>query len=107
MEFDFTFPPFFLIKKTLSIHTLGRKPALMDSFVQSLVLAPLFVWFELLFPLGYKPKLRKKVSYSQRKTFLLFIYLNVSLYFLQKVETEIHRRIGLWKASQKRAQKTE
>jgi uncharacterized membrane protein YGL010W len=26
----------------------GRKPALMDSFVQSLVTAPLFVWFEVL-----------------------------------------------------------
>ena len=34
-----------------------RKPALMDSFVQSLLLAPLFVWFELLFLLGYRKDL--------------------------------------------------
>lgn len=36
----------------------GRKPALLDSLVQAFALAPLFVWFELLFPLGYRPKLR-------------------------------------------------
>jgi 2-hydroxy fatty acid dioxygenase len=30
----------------------GRKPALLDSFVQSLVVAPLFVFLELLFALG-------------------------------------------------------
>lgn len=40
----------------------GRKPALLDSFFQSLVLAPLFVWFELLFHLGYRPALRKEVA---------------------------------------------
>eukprot|EP00891_Asterochloris_glomerata_P003132 jgi/Astpho2/3132/Aster-03416 len=31
-----------------------RKPALLDSFFQSLVLAPLFVWLEFLFALGYR-----------------------------------------------------
>lgn len=35
----------------------GRKPALLDSLVQALTLAPLFVWFELLFLLGYRPQL--------------------------------------------------
>jgi uncharacterized membrane protein YGL010W len=39
-----------------------RKPALMDSFFQSLVLAPLFVWFELLFLLGYRPRLHAEVQ---------------------------------------------
>ena len=44
-----------------------RKPSLMDSFVQSLVLAPLFVWFELLFALGYRPELRAEVSASAQR----------------------------------------
>ena len=39
-----------------------RKPSLMDSFFQSLVLAPLFVWFELLFLLGYKSQLRQDLT---------------------------------------------
>lgn len=39
-----------------------RKPALMDSLFQSLLLAPLFVWFELLFLLGYKRRLYTDVS---------------------------------------------
>jgi len=39
-----------------------RKPALLDSFVQSFALAPLFVWMEVLFLLGYKPELEKEVD---------------------------------------------
>lgn len=39
-----------------------RKPALLDSFFQSLVLAPLFVWFELLFFMGYRKRLHADVS---------------------------------------------
>lgn len=39
-----------------------RKPALMDSLIQSLLLAPLFVWFELLFLLGYRKRLRMEVQ---------------------------------------------
>lgn len=39
-----------------------RRPALMDSFFQSLVLAPLFVWFELLFLLGYRKNLNREVK---------------------------------------------
>lgn len=48
-------------------HTVAekRRPALLDSFFQSLVLAPLFVWFELLFLLGYRKDLRDEV---QRKS---------------------------------------
>eukprot|EP01025_Chloroclados_australasicus_P052103 TRINITY_DN6063_c1_g1_i1.p1 TRINITY_DN6063_c1_g1~~TRINITY_DN6063_c1_g1_i1.p1 ORF type:complete len:200 (-),score=4.20 TRINITY_DN6063_c1_g1_i1:507-1073(-) len=39
-----------------------RRPALLDSFFQSVVLAPLFVWMELLFLFGYKPQLHKELS---------------------------------------------
>ena len=34
-----------------------RRPALMDSLFQSLVLAPFFVWLEILFACGYRPSL--------------------------------------------------
>ena len=43
----------------------GRKPALLDSFFQSLVLAPLFVWFELLFLLGYRRGLYHEIQASE------------------------------------------
>lgn len=39
-----------------------RKPALLDSLFQSLLLAPLFVWFELLFFLGYRRELYNDIS---------------------------------------------
>mmetsp|Transcript_630 Transcript_630/g.4249 ORF Transcript_630/g.4249 Transcript_630/m.4249 type:complete len:197 (+) Transcript_630:6586-7176(+) len=44
-----------------------RKPALLDSLVQSFALAPLFVWMEVLFLLGYKPKLEREVEQIVRK----------------------------------------
>ncbi|KAF8318242.1 DUF962-domain-containing protein [Clavulina sp. PMI_390] len=40
----------------------GRQPALFDSLVQALVLAPFFVHLEMLFPLGFKPALHKDVN---------------------------------------------
>ncbi|KAF6265193.1 hypothetical protein COO60DRAFT_1034201 [Scenedesmus sp. NREL 46B-D3] len=40
----------------------GRKPAVLDSLVQAITLAPLFVWFELLFLLGYRPELYKQLQ---------------------------------------------
>lgn len=40
----------------------GRRPALVDSFFQSIVLAGLFAWFELLFFVGYRPKLKKEID---------------------------------------------
>lgn len=60
----------------LAVHVLGwylqihpghaimekRKPALMDSLAQAFGLAPLFVWFELLFLLGYRPALKKDLD---------------------------------------------
>ena len=39
-----------------------RRPALLDSLAQSLVLAPLFVWMEVLFACGYRPGLRSDVD---------------------------------------------
>jgi len=40
----------------------GRRPALFDSLFQSLVLAPLFVWYHVLFPLGYRKDFNKKLQ---------------------------------------------
>ncbi|KAF1996418.1 DUF962-domain-containing protein [Amniculicola lignicola CBS 123094] len=40
----------------------GRKPALLDNLVQALFLAPLFVWYEFLFKLGFYKKLQKEVE---------------------------------------------
>ncbi|KAK9807327.1 hypothetical protein WJX73_002373 [Symbiochloris irregularis] len=38
-----------------------RKPALLDSLFQSLILASLFAWMEGLFRLGYRPKLQEQL----------------------------------------------
>ena len=40
----------------------GRAPALFTSLYQSLVLAGLFVWLEILFSLGYRPELQARLS---------------------------------------------
>ncbi|KAF2021393.1 DUF962-domain-containing protein [Aaosphaeria arxii CBS 175.79] len=40
----------------------GRKPALLDNLVQALLLAPLFVWYEILFKLGFYKGLKKEVE---------------------------------------------
>lgn len=37
-----------------------RSPALLDNFMQAFLLAPLFVFMELLFVLGYRPALQKR-----------------------------------------------
>ena len=42
----------------------GRAPALMDNLVQALFLAPLFVWLEILFSLGYRPELKRRLDKS-------------------------------------------
>ncbi|CAH02808.1 2-hydroxy-palmitic acid dioxygenase MPO1 [Kluyveromyces lactis] len=39
-----------------------RKPALLDNLVQSLVLAPYFILYELLFILGFMPELKKNLQ---------------------------------------------
>lgn len=40
----------------------GRAPALLDNLFQALFLAPLFVWLEILFALGYRPELKSRVE---------------------------------------------
>lgn len=40
----------------------GRAPALLDNLVQAIFLAPFFVWFEILFSLGYRPELKRRVD---------------------------------------------
>ncbi|ORY88768.1 DUF962 domain protein [Leucosporidium creatinivorum] len=40
----------------------GRAPALLDSLLQSLVLAVFFVFLEILFYLGYKPELHRRLQ---------------------------------------------
>lgn len=40
----------------------GRKPALLDGFVQSMVAAPLFVHMEVLFAMGLKAKVAEEVE---------------------------------------------
>lgn len=40
----------------------GRKPALLDNLVQALFLAPLFVWYEVLFKLGFYGQLKRDVE---------------------------------------------
>lgn len=44
-----------------------RKPALLDSFFQSLVLAPLFVTYEVAFWLGYRPAFRRELEQAIRE----------------------------------------
>lgn len=40
----------------------GRKPALLDNLVQALFLAPLFVYYEILFKLGFYKQLKSDVE---------------------------------------------
>lgn len=40
----------------------GRAPALLDNLFQALFLAPFFVWYEILFKLGYRPKLKADID---------------------------------------------
>lgn len=40
----------------------GRAPALLDNLFQAVFLAPLFIWLEVLFTLGYRPELKSKLE---------------------------------------------
>jgi 2-hydroxy fatty acid dioxygenase len=40
----------------------GRKPALLDNLFQAFFLAPLFVWLEVFFMLGYRPDLQQRIE---------------------------------------------
>jgi uncharacterized membrane protein YGL010W len=42
----------------------GRAPALLENLVQAIFLAPFFVWFEILFALGYRPELKRRIDKS-------------------------------------------
>ncbi|KAF2270572.1 DUF962-domain-containing protein [Lojkania enalia] len=44
-----------------------RAPALLDNLVQALFLAPFFVWFEILFSLGYRPDLKHRIGSGVEK----------------------------------------
>ena len=50
----------------------GRAPALLDNLIQSVFLAPIFVWLELLFMAGYRPELRSRVDDLVRKEIAKF-----------------------------------
>lgn len=45
----------------------GRAPALLDNVIQALVLAPFFVWMEVLFSIGYRPELKSRVDSAVEK----------------------------------------
>ncbi|MCJ1378431.1 hypothetical protein MMC17_001529 [Xylographa soralifera] len=40
----------------------GRKPALLDNAIQAILLAPFFVWMEILFYFGYRPELKNRLD---------------------------------------------
>lgn len=44
----------------------GKKPALLDNLVQSLVLAPYFILFEFIFKLGFMKQLRDQLEGDYR-----------------------------------------
>jgi len=48
----------------------GRSPALVDNLFQAVFLAPLFVWLELLFALGYRSELQTRVAKAVDKELL-------------------------------------
>ena len=45
----------------------GRKPALLDSALQSFLDAPLFVWYEVAFACGYDPALKQELDAAVEK----------------------------------------
>ncbi|KAG1178448.1 hypothetical protein G6F70_001335 [Rhizopus microsporus] len=49
-----------------------RSPKFLDNVVQAFVSAPYFVFFEVLFMLGYRPKLYKEVMYEVNKDIATF-----------------------------------
>ena len=49
-----------------------RAPALLDNLVQALLLAPLFVWMEVLFSVGYRPELQARLHKSVEEEIVKF-----------------------------------
>jgi uncharacterized membrane protein YGL010W len=73
------YPAGFVTQVAIAVHVVGwllqfvghgrfegRAPALLDNLFQAVFLAPLFVWLELLFLLGYRPELKKRVDAAVR-----------------------------------------
>ena len=50
----------------------GRAPALLDNLVQAFLLAPFFVWLEILFHLGYRPELKSRLDRSVQEEIIKF-----------------------------------
>ncbi|THC98514.1 hypothetical protein EYZ11_002022 [Aspergillus tanneri] len=50
----------------------GRAPALLDNLVQAFLLAPLFVWMEVLFFFGYRPELKARYDENVKKEISAF-----------------------------------
>jgi 2-hydroxy fatty acid dioxygenase len=50
----------------------GRAPALLDNLLQAIFLAPLFVWLEILFKLGYRPELQGRVEKAVQREIAKF-----------------------------------
>ncbi|KAI9702043.1 MAG: hypothetical protein M1836_001387 [Candelina mexicana] len=50
----------------------GRAPALLDNLVQAFILAPFFVWFEILFSLGYRPELKSRMDQAVKQEVLRY-----------------------------------
>lgn len=62
----------------------GRAPAFMENFGHSFLTAPFFIWVDILFKLGYKPELKKRVDRSIAK--------NVSEFRREKLENAKEQR---------------
>ena len=45
----------------------GRAPALLDNLTQAFLLAPFFVWMEVLFFFGYRPELKGRLDSAVEK----------------------------------------
>lgn len=67
--------PKFTLHVALAVHVVSwiaqfighgaferRAPALLDNLVQAIFLAPMFVWLEILFKLGYRKELQTRVE---------------------------------------------
>eukprot|EP00474_Spongospora_subterranea_P009032 CRZ09490.1 hypothetical protein [Spongospora subterranea] len=80
-----SFGPGLAWKYALAVHILSwalqivghvyiekRNPAFMDSFFQSLFLAPLFVCTEMVFLCGFRPKLRRDVEKRVKANVLVY-----------------------------------
>ena len=57
-------PVLFFFSKVHAGHYVfeKRKPALVDSFLEAMLAAPLFVWLEVIFALGFKQDMRTHVE---------------------------------------------